>query len=285
MPCTRLHMSVTFTALALLHRLKMRFPAVHGSSGHRLFLSAFMIGLFALHEINQMEREMCPSHILAGVALITLHRPRALNALYAALVAELNDALDAAEHDRAVGAVGESVCGSVAVDDVYKNDFLANWHRIATFRKPTIAAVSGYVLGGGCELALMCDILLAAPSAVFGQPEINLGVIPGAGDMQRLARAIGKARAMELVLTGATFGAADAARWGVAARVVEEEEGAEPGAVVRAAVELAREIAGKGRAAVQAGKESVNTAFELPLADGLRLEGGHQYQPVSTYHA
>ncbi|KAH8109468.1 ClpP/crotonase-like domain-containing protein, partial [Phellopilus nigrolimitatus] len=157
-------------------------------------------------------------------------------------------------------------------DDVYKNDFLANWHRIATFRKPTIAAVSGYALGGGCELALMCDILLAAPSAVFGQPEINLGVIPGAGDTQRLARAIEKARAMEIVLMGATFGAADAARWGVAARVMEEEEGAEPCAVVRAAVELAREIAGKGRAAAQAGKESVNAAFELPLADGLRLE-------------
>ncbi|KAH8119627.1 enoyl-CoA hydratase [Phellopilus nigrolimitatus] len=220
----------------------------------------------------------------AGVALITLNRPKALNALCAALMEELNDALDAAERDDAVGAVvltgSERAFAAGAdikemkdkeckFDDVYKNDFLVNWHRIAAFRKPTIAAVSGYALGGGCELALMCDILLAAPSAVFGQPEVNLGVIPGAGGTQRLARALGKARAMELVLTGATFGAADAARWGVAARVVE---GGEPGEVVRAAVELARVVAGKGRLAVQAGKESVNAAFELPLADGLRFE-------------
>ncbi|KAH8119626.1 ClpP/crotonase-like domain-containing protein [Phellopilus nigrolimitatus] len=142
----------------------------------------------------------------AGVALITLNRPKALNALCAALVAELNDALDAAERDDAVGAVvltgSERAFAAGAdikemkdkqFDDVYKNDFLANWHRIAAFRKPTIAAVSGYALGGGCELALMCDILLAAPSAVFGQPEVNLGVIPGAGGTQRLARALGKA--------------------------------------------------------------------------------------------
>ncbi|KAH8113507.1 enoyl-CoA hydratase [Phellopilus nigrolimitatus] len=236
---------------------------------------------FAAHTKKTYEN-ILTSAPAAGVALITLNRPKALNALCAALVAELNDALDAAERDDAVGAVvltgSERAFAAGAdikemkdkeFDDVYKNDFLANWHRIAAFRKPTIAAVSGYALGGGCELALMCDILLAAPSAVFGQPEINLGVIPGAGGTQRLARALGKARAMELVLTGATFGAADAARWGVAARVVE---GGEPGEVVRAAVELARVVAGKGRLAVQAGKESVNAAFELPLADGLRFE-------------
>ncbi|KAI5118197.1 hypothetical protein M0805_005551 [Coniferiporia weirii] len=216
-----------------------------------------------------------------GVRLITLHRPRALNALCAALIGELNAALDGAERDPSVGAVvvtgGEKAFAAGAdikemkdreFDDVYANNFLEDWHRLANFRKPTIAAVSGYALGGGCELALMCDIILASPSATFGQPEINLGVIPGAGGTQRLTRAVGKSRAMELALTGRTFSAAEAERWGVVSRVVPEGAGV----VVEEAVAMASVIAGKGRVAAQAAKESVNAAYEMSLAEGLRFE-------------
>jgi enoyl-CoA hydratase len=172
------------------------------------------------------------------------------------------------------------------VSDAYKEDYLESWTKISNVRKPVIAAVSGYAvrtsplsvalhtrltivqLGGGFELAQMCDIILAAPSATFGQPEINLGVIPGGGGTQRLTHAIGKSRAMELVLTGKMFGAQDALAWGLVARVVPEGEGV----VVKEAVELAKTIASKPRLAVIAGKEAVNASFELSLAEGLRLE-------------
>ncbi|KIJ19242.1 enoyl-CoA hydratase, partial [Paxillus involutus ATCC 200175] len=151
--------------------------------------------------------------------------------------------------------------------EAYASNFLANWEVVSKLNKPVIAAASGYALGGCLELALQADILLAAPSAQLGQPEINLGVIPGGGGTQRLARLIGKSRAMQMILTGRMVGADEAGRWGLVSRVVREESG-----VVHAAVTMAKEIARKGRVAVVAGKEAVNAAFEVSLAEGLRFE-------------
>jgi len=216
-----------------------------------------------------------------SVALITLNRPKALNALNAALMVELNQALGEADVDDSVGAIvitGSEKAFAAGADikemkdmefsDAYRNDFLANWSRISQIRKPVIAAVSGYALGGGCELALMCDIILASPSAVFGQPEISLGIVPGGGGTQRLTHAIGKSRSMELILTGRTFSALDAEKWGLVSRVVSEGEGE----VVKESLAMAREIAEKGRLAVLAAKETVNAAYELDLAQGIRFE-------------
>ncbi|KAI0295859.1 enoyl-CoA hydratase [Multifurca ochricompacta] len=217
-----------------------------------------------------------------GVALVTLNRPKALNALNSALFAELNEALQFADADREIGAIvitGSEKAFAAGADikemkdksfsDVYQNKFLETWQQITTIRKPIIAAVSGYALGGGCELALMADILLASSTAKFGQPEVNIGTITGGGGSQRLARAVGKSRAMELTLTGRTWSAREAADWGMASRVVEEEK---EGAVVREAVKLAAEIASKSQLAVQAQKEAVNVAFEQGLSEGLKTE-------------
>jgi len=152
--------------------------------------------------------------------------------------------------------------------NVYKNKYLESWADITRLRKPIIAAVSGFALGGGCELALMCDIILASPTAKFGQPEIKLGVIPGGGGSQRLAHIVGKSRAMEMVLTGRTVSAEEAERWGIVSRVVEQGEGQ----VVKDAVSMAKEIADLSQVAVQAGKEVVNAAYDLNLAEGLKFE-------------
>ncbi|KAI0080474.1 enoyl-CoA hydratase [Panus rudis PR-1116 ss-1] len=216
-----------------------------------------------------------------GVGLIQLNRPKALNALSSPLFKELNEAaaeLDADEHIGALVLTGSERAFAAGADikemkdktfaEVYQNKFLENWGQISSLRKPIIAAVSGYALGGGCELALMCDIILASPTAVFGQPEINLGVIPGGGGTQRLIHAIGKSRTMELVLTGRNFSAVEAETWGIVSRVVPEGEGK----VVEEAVHLAKTIASKGKLAVQAGKEAVNAAYEMTLAEGLRFE-------------
>ncbi|KAF9233491.1 enoyl-CoA hydratase [Melanogaster broomeanus] len=214
------------------------------------------------------------------VALITLNRPKALNALNAAHFEDIASALKEADEDADVGAMvvtGSDKAFAAGADikemkdksfaEVYKSNLFANWEVISKLRKPVIAAVSGYALGGGFELALQADILLAAPSAQLGQPEINLGVIPGGGGTQRLARLIGKSRTMELILTGRMLGAEEAERWGIVNRVVREESG-----VVDAAVKMAKEIASKGQVAVGAGKEAVGAAFEMSLAEGLRFE-------------
>jgi len=216
-----------------------------------------------------------------AVALITLNRPKALNALCSPLFAELNHALLEADNDDSISAVvitGSERAFAAGADikemkdkeyfDVYKNRFLEDWADMTKIRKPIIAAVSGYALGGGCELALMCDIILASPTAKFGQPEINLGVIPGGGGSQRLARTIGKSRAMELCLTGRMFTAQEAEKWGMVSRVVGEGEGE----VVKEAVAMGKEIANKSQIAIQACKEVVNAAYELTMAEGLRFE-------------
>ncbi|KAG8838263.1 hypothetical protein FRC18_005467 [Serendipita sp. 400] len=240
-----------------------------------------------------------------AVTLVTLNRPKALNALSSPLFNELNQALALADQDKDVSAVvltGSEKAFAAGADikemqsktfaDVYSKDFLANWTALRSVRKPIIAAVSGYALGGGAELALMCDIILASPTARFGLPEITLGVIPGGGGTQRLAGIVGKSRTMELVLTGRHFDAEEAERWGVASRVVrtEKKEGDEHLPVVQEALDMASKIASFGQLAVQAGKESVNAgtsntssylrkaklivtlALDLPLSEGLRLE-------------
>jgi enoyl-CoA hydratase len=215
-----------------------------------------------------------------AVGLVTLNRPKALNALNAQLVAELRQALDAFEADPAVGAIviaGSEKAFAAGADikemkdrdfaDVYLADFITkDWERLAQCRKPTIAAVAGYALGGGCEIAMMCDILLAADDAKFGQPEITLGTIPGAGGTQRLARALGKAKTMDLVLTGRMMDAAEAERSGLVARVLPAAE------LLGEALKLAEKIAGFSRPAVLMAKEAVNQAYETGLAEGLRFE-------------
>ena len=214
------------------------------------------------------------------VALITLNRPKALNALSPDLTRELAQALDALEADAGVAAVvltGSEKAFAAGADikamkdwsymEVYQSDFITtHWERIASFRKPTIAAVAGYALGGGCELAMMCDFILAADTAKFGQPEITIGTIPGAGGTQRLTRFVGKSKAMEMVLTGRTMDAAEAERCGLVSRVVPAAE------LVEEAVKVATRIGELSLPLVMMAKESVNRAYETTLAEGVHFE-------------
>ena len=215
-----------------------------------------------------------------GVALVTIERPDVLNALNFDLLDELADALAALDADpgcRAIVLTGSGTRAFAAGADIRElavqtpisllvEDRFAVWERIAATRKPVVAAVRGFALGGGCELAMSCDLIVAGDDAQFGQPEINLGVMPGAGGTQRLTRAIGRARAMDLVLTGRTIGARDAEAMGLVSRVVPAEE------TLSSALDLARTIATKPPVAVLAAKEAVRLADELPLAAGLRHE-------------
>jgi enoyl-CoA hydratase len=213
------------------------------------------------------------------VGLITLNRPEALNALSAQLIAEVSVALDGFETDDSIGAVmitGSAKAFAAGGDiremaghsfvSAYLTDVIAPWDRVARFRKPLIAAVAGFALGGGCELAMMCDLILAAETAQFGQPEIQLGILPGAGGTQRLARTIGKAKTMDMVLTGRRIGAAEAERDGLVARVLPADN------FVAAALAIAAEIAAKPLVAAMLAKEAVNLAFETGLEEGLRFE-------------
>ena len=213
------------------------------------------------------------------VGLITLNRPKALNALNTQLISELNQALGAFEADPEIGAIvltgserafaaGADVKEMEAMDFMAANrsDFIASWQEVARLRKPIIAAVAGYALGGGCELAMMCDIIIADENAKFGQPEINLGAIPGAGGTQRLTRAVGKAKAMEMVLTGRMMDAEEAERASLVARVVPTTD------LLDEALKLAETIAEKSQPMVALAKEAVNVAYETTLAEGIRFE-------------
>lgn len=213
------------------------------------------------------------------VGLITLNRPQALNALNSALIGELNAALDAFEADEGIGCVviaGSDRAFAAGADikemesrtfvEVMKNDFIAPWERISRCRKPIVAAVRGFALGGGCELAMMCDFIIAGESAKFGQPEIKLGVIPGSGGTQRLARFVGKAKAMDLCLTGRMMDAAEAERCGLVARLVPDAD------VLTEAMKAADTIAGYSLPSVMTAKESINRAFETTLNEGVRFE-------------
>ena len=213
------------------------------------------------------------------VGVITLNRPKALNALSSPLVAELNKVLEQFEADSGIGAIiitGSEKAFAAGADikemasktyvDAYLEDFISSWERITRVRKPIIAAVSGFALGGGCELAMMCDFIIASDTAKFGQPEINLGVMPGAGGTQRLTRFIGKSKAMDLCLTGRMMDAQEAERCGLVSRLVPADK------LMEEALSAAQSIAAKSLPAAMMTKESVNRAFETTLAEGVRFE-------------
>ncbi|MCX7897572.1 MAG: enoyl-CoA hydratase [Rhodocyclaceae bacterium] len=216
----------------------------------------------------------------ARVGLIRLNRPEVLNALNEPLILALEKALDAFEDDAEIGCIvvtGSEKAFAAGADvgmmkdfrfqDAYGRDFITrHWERLAACRKPTIAAVAGFALGGGCELAMMCDIIIAAENAKFGQPEIKLGTMPGAGGTQRLTRAIGKAKAMEMCLTGRLMDAQEAERCGLVARVVP------PARLIEEALAMAQTIAGFSLPVAMMIKEAINRAFESPLSEGLRFE-------------
>jgi enoyl-CoA hydratase len=211
--------------------------------------------------------------------LVTLNRPNALNALNSQLISELGQALDAFEADDKIGAIvltGSAKAFAAGADikemqsksfiQAYREDFIGSWERVARARKPVIAAVAGYALGGGCELAMMCDFILAADTAKFGQPEITLGVMPGAGGTQRLTRFVGKSKAMEMCLTGRMMDAAEAERCGLVSRVLPADD------LVEEAIKVANRIAEFSIPIVMMTKESVNRAYETTLAEGIRFE-------------
>jgi enoyl-CoA hydratase len=213
------------------------------------------------------------------VGILRLNRPNALNALNAQLIEELSTALDAFEADDAIGCMiitGNEKAFAAGADikemqaktymSAFKEDFITRWYRVANLRKPTVAAVAGFALGGGCELAMMCDIIIAADTAKFGQPEIKLGVMPGAGGTQRLIRQIGKAKAMELCLTGRMMDAAEAERANLVARVVPAAS------LLDEAIKTAEAIASMSLPIAMMTKEAINRAYECSLTEGLRFE-------------
>jgi enoyl-CoA hydratase len=213
------------------------------------------------------------------VGIIRLNRPQALNALNAELIGELTTAVQAFEADAAIACMivtGSEKAFAAGADikemagksymDAFMGDFVAGWDALARARKPIVAAVAGFALGGGCELAMMCDLVIAADNAKFGQPEIKLGVIPGIGGTQRLTRAVGKAKAMDLCLTGRMMDAAEAERAGLVARIVPLAS------LMDEAVKVAETIASMSLPVLMIAKESVNRAFETTLAEGIRFE-------------
>lgn len=216
-----------------------------------------------------------------GVGLVTLNRPDALNALNSQMMMELADALDGFEADADVGCMvitGSEKAFAAGADikemaaktfpATYTEDFISGaWERVATCKKPVIAAVAGYALGGGCELAMMCDTIICAENAKFGQPEITLGILPGIGGTQRLTRAVGKAKAMDMILTGRMMDVEEAERAGLVSRIVAADD-----LLIDEAVEMARAITALSRPSVMMAKEAVNRAFELPLSEGVRFE-------------
>jgi len=213
------------------------------------------------------------------VGIIRLNRPQALNALNKALIAELTQAIETFDADEKIGCMlitGNDKAFAAGADikemadkpfiDAYLGDFVSNWNVAARVRKPIVAAVAGFALGGGCELAMQCDIVIAADTAKCGQPEIKLGVIPGIGGTQRLARAVGKAKAMDLILTGRMMDAAEAEKSGLVARLVSPEK------LMDEAMKVAETIANMSLPSVLAGKEAVNRAFEGGLSEGMAFE-------------
>ena len=225
-----------------------------------------------------------------AVGVITLDRPKALNALSSGLMEELGRALDDMESDDAIGCIiltGSEKAFAAGADikemqektymDVYLGDFITgSWERLATCRKPIIAAVAGYALGGGCEIAMMCDFIIAAENAKFGQPEITIGTIPGAGGTQRLTRFVGKAKAMDMCLTGRMMDAEEAERSGLVSRIVPAAD------LMEETMKVAERIAAMSRPATVMAKESVNRAYETTLAEGVRFERRLFHSTFST---
>src|SRR5471030_3114422 len=231
-------------------------------------------------EQNMSGPEMIIVETHGRVGLIRLNRPAALNALCDSLVREMGEQLLAFDADKAIGAIvitGSDRAFAAGADikemrdrtnpSAMVEDFIgANWEAVLSVKKPVIAAVAGFALGGGCELAMMCDMIIAADTARFGQPEINLGVLPGSGGTQRLTRAVGKSKAMDMILTARMMDAAEAERGGLVSRVVPLAE------LVPNALETAKKIAALSPLAVMMAKETVNAAYETQLAEGVKLE-------------
>ena len=225
-----------------------------------------------------------------SVGLIRLNRPRALNALNSALIQELNAVLVAFENDPAIGALvltGSDKAFAAGADikelqsltymDAYLSDSIRSWERLSFFRKPAIAAVAGFALGGGCELAMMCDFILAAENAKFGQPEVKLGILPGAGGTQRLARFVGKAKAMEMCLTGRMMDAQEAERSGLVSRIVPAER------LVDEALATAGAIASMSLPITMQIKDCINSAYELTLTEGVKFERRNFHAAFATH--
>jgi enoyl-CoA hydratase len=236
-----------------------------------------------------MSYETIETETHGRVALIRLNRPQALNALNAKLISELDCALAGFEADEGIGCVvitGSEKAFAAGADikemagktfaEAFLSDFIGRWDTVARARKPIIAAVAGFALGGGCEVAMMCDFIIAADTAQFGQPEIKLGVIPGAGGTQRLTRAIGKAKAMDLVLTGRMMGAEEAERSGLVARVVPAAD------LLAEALKAGAAIAAMSLPAALMAKDAVNAAFETTLTEGVRYERRLFYSLFAT---
>jgi enoyl-CoA hydratase len=226
-----------------------------------------------------MPYEMIETEVQGRAGIIRLNRPKALNALCDQLMRELAEAVAGFDRDPQVAAIiviGSEKAFAAGADikemlprtypAVLEEDFITKWELITLARKPTIAAVSGFALGGGCELAMMCDMIVAADTAKFGQPEIKLGIIPGAGGTQRLTRAVGKSKAMDLILTGRMMDAAEAERAGLVSRVVAADQ------LLATALEVAEAIGSYSAPSVAVAKEAVNAAFETTLREGVRFE-------------
>ena len=236
-----------------------------------------------------MEYKNILVEIHGSVALVRLNRPKSLNALNSALIAELNIALDLLEKDPSIGALvvtGSDTVFAAGADikelqaltnmEAYLSDTIASWERLSKFRKPAIAAVAGFALGGGCELAMMCDIILAADNAKFGQPEIKLGVLPGAGGTQRLTRLVGKSKAMEMCLTGRMMDAQEAERAGLVSRVVPFEN------LIDEAMRIAAFIASMSLPIAMQIKDCINTAQASTLAEGVKFERRNFHAAFAT---
>ena len=217
--------------------------------------------------------------IIERVILITLHRPEALNALSRDLIDDLNHALDNAEQDKKISLIiltGSSKAFAAGADikemssksfiDLINDDFIKPWEKISLCKKPTIAAVDGYALGGGCELAMMCDLLIANENTKFGQPEINLGVFPAAGGTQRLPKAIGKAKAMDMILSGRMMGAVEAEKLGLVSRIISSEN------FLDQVLEIAKEISEKSLPALIMAKDAINSSYDTSLSQGIIYE-------------
>jgi enoyl-CoA hydratase len=227
-----------------------------------------------------MSDDLILQQVQGRVAILTLNRPKALNALNDALMNELGQALLTLDADDDIGAIiitGSEKAFAAGADiaamanwshmDVFKSEYITrNWETMLRIRKPIIAAVSGYALGGGCELAMMCDFIIAADTAKFGQPEIKLGILPGAGGSQRLPRAVGKSKAMDMVLTGRMMDSAEAERSGLVSRIVPADK------LMQEAIDVATAIASMSLPSVMMAKEAVNRAWESPLSEGLLFE-------------
>jgi enoyl-CoA hydratase len=254
------------------------------SMAHKRVLRAGELSVRSNASVRQSEELiMSYQHIIVEtrgrVGVARLNRPAALNALNMALIGELAAAIDGFEADQNIGCIvitGSDKAFAAGADikemagksylDAFMGDFTAGWDRVAHARKPVIAAVAGFALGGGCELAMHCDFIIAADNAKFGQPEIKLGVIPGIGGTQRLTRAVGKAKAMDMCLTGRMMDAAEAERSGLVARVVPLAS------LMDEAMKAAETIASMSLPSVMLGKEAINRAFETTLAEGVRFE-------------